>query len=174
MPAALVMTVIVLTLTAVLVPAMGSPPAVAQGWEGLRGVSRVAVEIEIARDLADLPPDALEQRIEALLRETQPAPALDARSVDRLKLTVAVEPYNASDLRGFWLPFSGWYGIGPVRLVVIRPARVTGRQIPLPAVVWQAERLAKGSWGRSGREVLSIVDDLLGDLLDDYRRATSP
>ncbi len=116
----------------------------------------------------------MRRRAEAALRERPPAPALDSASPDRLRLTVAVRPYGASELRGFWLPFSGTYGIGPVRLAVERLVAVPGLPLPVPAVVWQAERQAKGPWRKAATEIVTLLDDLVAAFLADYRRANAP
>jgi hypothetical protein len=95
---------------------------------------------------------------------------LDPASPARLRLTVAVRPYSATTLRGFWLPFSGTYGIGPVRLSVKRTAVVTGMSTPILASVWDAERQAAGPWRESPAEILRLLDEALSDFLDAYNR----
>ena len=79
-----------------------------------------------------------------------------------------VRPYSATTLRGFWLPFSGTYGIGPVRLSVERTAMVTGMSTPLVASVWHTERQAAGPWRESPAEIFKLLDDALSDFLDAY------
>src|SRR5688572_25803754 len=95
---------------------------------GLRGLPRVALEIVLAPDLVDLE-DEIEQRVERALGE-MPAPAVDRNSAQKLRLVVGVRAQNASDLRGFWLPFSGTYAVGHVRLEVVRGLTLPG---PTPA-----------------------------------------
>jgi len=82
-----------------------------------------------------------------------------------------VRSYSSSELRGFYLPLSQTYGIGPVRLAVERPAAIAGLPAPVPAIVWQAERLAKGPWRASAAEILALTDAVLASFLADYRRA---
>lgn len=150
-------------------------PAVAQEpWRALRALSRVALEISLVPDHPLVSVEDLERRVEEALRQGQPAPMPDPKSPDRLHVTISVRSYNASELRGFYLPFSGNYGIGAVRLAVERPAVVRGLAAPVTAVVWQSERQAKASWDRSGREILALVDELVGLFLEDYARAVSP
>ena len=101
-----------------------------------------------------------------------------AGSPSRLRLAVSVRAHSASVLRGFWLPFSGQYAIGSVRLMVERMVNLPGGGSPatgsLPAVVWQAERSIAGPWGSADAQVLAAVDELLATLLEDYRRARAP
>jgi hypothetical protein len=146
----------------------------AQGATGLVGMAKVALEIAMARELPGLGIDTVESRLERALAEARPAPSVDGSSGDRLQVAISVAPVNSSELRGFYLPFSGAYGIGSVRLAVIRLVRVTGRQVPVPAIVWQAERQARGPWHSSGQEVVALLDELIGEFLDDYRRPPAP
>jgi hypothetical protein len=164
-----VMTAVVLALLVV-----SSTSAVAQdSARGLRGLSRVALELSLAADLVDLESD-LEQRVEDALREHPSAPALRRDSADKLRLVVTVQPRDASDLRGFWLPFSGTYAIGAVRLEVERVLTLPGSTpIPatVPAIVWQAERSIARPWSKAAAEIEDAVDTLVGAFLEDYRRA---
>jgi hypothetical protein len=144
---------------------------------GLRGLARVALEIGMSPDLEGLE-DEVRLRVEAALVERQPTLLLDAGSPSRLRLAVSVRAHSASVLRGFWLPFSGQYAIGSVRLMVERMVNLPGGGSPatgsLPAVVWQAERSIAGPWGSADAQVLEAVDELLATLLEDYRRARAP
>ena len=90
---------------------------------------------------------------------------------ERLHLTVGVRAYSSSELRGFYLPLSQSYGIGPVRLVLERPAQVVGLGAPIAAPVWQAERQAKSVWRNSATEILELTDEVVAAFLMDYRRA---
>jgi hypothetical protein len=135
---------------------------------------RAALEISMDPDHPLVSVEDLERRVEDALRQNRPPLAFDPTSQDRLHITIAVRSYNASELRGFYLPFSGDYGIGPVRLSVERPATIRGLSAPVPAVVWQAFRQAKAPWHRSGREILALVDELVAELLEDYSRAAGP
>jgi hypothetical protein len=117
----------------------------------------------------------VQTRLEEILKTSLPAaPVLDARSADRLRLTEAVRAYSSSELRGFYLPFSGTYGIGPVKLAVERMVTIPGVAAPVKAIVWQTERQARGAWRTSASEILGLVEELAEDFLDDYRRVTAP
>jgi hypothetical protein len=140
---------------------------------GLRGLARVALDLSLTPDVVDLR-DEIEQRIEQALREHQPAPAPTPESADKLRVVVAVQAKNATELRGFWLPFSGLYAIGYVRLEVERPLPLAGSTppaSPVPAIVWQADRLVSAPWRRVADEIFGAVEKLLEVFLADYRRA---
>jgi len=140
-------------------------------WEGLQGVQRVAVDVTVSPNHPDLVTEEVRRRIEEGLRRSQPAPLVETASADRLHLTVGVRAYSSSELRGFYLPLSQAYGIGPVRLVLERPAQVSGIGAPIAAQVWQAERQAKGMWRNSAAEILELTDEVVAAFLVDYRRA---
>jgi hypothetical protein len=143
----------------------------AERWDGLRALARVAVEVTFSPNHPDLSTDELKKRVEEAVRRAQPAPAVDPASADRLHLTVAVRSYSSSDLRGYYLPLSQAYGIGPVRLAIERPAVFAGLPAPIPAQVWQTEREAKGPWRSSASEILELTDEVVASFLADYRRA---
>jgi hypothetical protein len=84
---------------------------------------------------------------------------------------IAVRSYSTTDLRGFYLPLSQVYGIGPVRLVVERVGVIPALPMPVAAQVWQTERLAKGPWRNSPTEILELVDEVVASFLGDYGRA---
>lgn len=139
---------------------------------GLRGLARVALDISLAPDVVDLR-DEIEQRMEQVLREGPTAPALSRDGADKLRLVVTVRAVSASALRGFWLPLSGTYAIGYVRLEIERAVALPGptpSSVPVPAIVWQADRLVSASWRRVEAEIGDAVDKLLGVFLEDYRR----
>lgn len=155
--------------------ALGGPAgAVEESVRALQGLRRVALEITFSPAHPGVPVEDLQNRLEEILRASAPAPALDPRSPDRLRLTVSVRAYSTSELRGFYLPLSATYGIGPVRLSVERLVTLPGVAAPLRAVVWQTERPARGPWRTSATEILGLVDDLAEAFLEDYRRALSP
>jgi hypothetical protein len=146
-----------MTAVALVLLVVSSTSALAQdSARGLRGLSRVALELSLAADVADLEND-LEQRVEDALREHPSAPALRRDSPDKLRLVVTVQPRDASDLRGFWLPFSGTYAIGSVRLEVERALILPGSTGPtpatVPAIVWQAERSIARPWSKAAAEI---------------------
>ena len=136
----------------------------------LAGLTTIGVDVALHPSQESLSSDELKHRIEARLRAAAPGLTLDPASSTRLRLTVLVRPYNATALRGFWLPFSGTYGIGPVRLSVERTATVASVSTPLLVSVWQAERQAAGPWRESPAEIVKLLDQALSDFLDAYRR----
>ena len=156
-------------LTLVLV-ATSVSVATAEPTPGLAGLTTIGVDVELDPSQTSLSTGELTRRIESRLRTAAPALTLDAASSSRLRFTVAVRPYNATALRGFWLPFSGTYGIGPVRLSVQRAAVMTGVSTPVLASVWQAERQAAGPWRESPGEIVRLLDETLSDFLDAYHR----
>ncbi len=140
---------------------------------GLKNLPRMALEIVLAPDLVDLEDD-LEQRVERGLREQPPAPLLDSGSTSKLRLVVTVRPVGATELRGFWLPFSGTYAVGAVRLEVVRVVTLPGAPAPstsVPAIVWHAERHIAQPWRLVETVVGGAVDELIAAFLEDYRRA---
>jgi len=155
----------------ILVSTLAAPAAGAERWEALQALPRVAVEVTLSPEHPDVAPAEVQRRVEEALRRTQPAPLIDPASEDRLHLTAGVRSYSSSELRGFPLPFSGTYGIGPVRLALRRPAAVAGLPNPLLATVWQAERQAKGPWRNSASEILELADEVVAAFLAAYPRA---
>ncbi len=157
----------------VLAPALagGAPAMAADRWQGLQSLNSVAVEITFSPNHPDVSVDEVRQRIMDGVKRANPTPALDIGSADKLHLLIAVRQYSGSDLRGYYLPLSQAYGIGPIRLTVDRPAAISGLPTPVWATVWQTERLAKGPWRSSAYEVLELVDEVIASFLADYRRA---
>jgi hypothetical protein len=142
----------------------------AEPARGLAGLTTLGVDVDLDSSQDSLSSEQLARRIDARLRTAAPALTLDPASPVRLRLTVAVRPYSATTLRGFWLPFSGTYGIGPVRLSVERTAMVTGMSTPILASVWNAERQAAAPWRDSPAEILRLLDETLSDFLAAYNR----
>jgi hypothetical protein len=153
---ALVITLLALTVAVT--------PAAAASFLG--DVDRLATSVDVEHPVDGAPADELRRRLAAFLAALRPPIALDPASPDRLRLTVAVRPYSSSALRGFPLPFSGTYGIGPVRLGVERAVHLPGRASPtLPAVVWQRELMVATRWTVAGPAIV----DALGRLLETLR-----
>ena len=155
-------------------------PAAEGAWPGLKGLKRVAIEVVFTPDHPQLAPEVVEKRLEDVLLANPNAPRPDAKSADRLRLVVAVREVSGNDLRGFYLPMSGTYGIGSVRLAVERQVIVVGEPTragagpvasgaPIPALVWQVERQARGPWRRSGQEIMALIDDLVATFVEDLR-----
>jgi hypothetical protein len=165
-----VLRVVVLAL-ALSPVSLASPVAGSERWEALGALPRVALEVVVSPQHADLRDAAARARVTAALARTQPAPTLDPASPDRLRLTIAVRTLSSDDLRGYALPFSQQYGIGPVRLSLERQVTIDGLAAPVPAVVWQSERLATRPMARSASEILGLVDEMMAVFLSDYRRA---
>jgi hypothetical protein len=140
-------------------------------WPGLRGVKRVAIEVVFSPDHPQLAPEVVEKRLEDALLASPAAPKPDPRSTDRLRLVVAVRQVTSSDLRGYYLPWSGYYGVGTVRLAVERQMVVPGSPpaAAIPAIVWQVDRQALGPWRRSRDEIMALIDDLVATLIEDMR-----
>ena len=140
-------------------------------WPGLRGVKRVAVEVVFAPDHPLLAPEVVEKRVEDALLASAVAPKPDPRSTDRLRLVISVRQVTTNELRGYYLPMSGAYAVGLVRLAVERQMIVPGA-VPtsaVPAIVWQVERQAVGPWGRSREQIMALIDDLIATLIDDMQ-----
>src|SRR5262245_15457847 len=87
--------------------------ASAQGFTGLR---RVSLTVNLQHSIDDLTEEDLLARLEDGVRRAEPAMSVHETATDRLRLVVSVRPVSATALRGFWLPFSGTYGIGLVML----------------------------------------------------------
>lgn len=139
---------------------------------GLRGLSHVTLEISLSPDVVDSRDD-VQQRLEQALREQAPAPTQVRDGTDKLRLVVAVEAKSARELRGFWLPLSGTYAIGSVRLSIERAVTLPGPDAPgltVRAVVWQADQLIAGPWRQVGAKIADAVDKLAGLFLGDYGR----
>ena len=134
--------------------------------EVLGGVTRLAVVVDLAHPVDGVTADELRRRLAAVAGGRAPAVTLDDGSADRLLLTVAVRPQSASALRGFWLPFSGTYAIGTVRLGLERAVHLPG-QAPrtVSAIVWQRERVVATRWSAAGAAITSALQELLDDLL---------
>ena len=142
----------------------------AEPARGLTGLATIGVDVELDPSQTSLSSAQLMRQIDSRLRAAAPALTLDPASMSRLRFSVLVRPYNATALRGFWLPFSGTYGIGPVRLSVERTAMVTGVSSPVLASVWHAERQAAGPWRESPAEIVKLLDATLSEFLDAYQR----
>ena len=131
----------------------------------LDDVARIAVSVEMEHPVEATAVDALERRLNAFLVDLAPALTLDAASPDHLRLTVAVRPYSSSALRGYYLPFSGTYAIGTVRISLERTVRLPGG-VPqtVPAIVWQRERAVATRWAAAGAAIDGAVTELLETL----------
>jgi hypothetical protein len=149
----------ILALVAVVAPAAAGV---------LDGVVRIAVSVDMEHPVEGTEADALERRLSAFLVEIAPALTLDAASPDRLRLTVTVRPHSSAALRGYYLPFSGTYAIGTVRLSLERTVQLPGA-VPrtVPAIVWQRERAVATRQAAAG----VVVDGAVAELLENLRTA---
>jgi hypothetical protein len=129
--------------------------------------AHVAIEIEHPPPATTV--EGLRSRLVAALCGGNPAETIRSGVGDRIRLTVSVRPVSATTLRGFWLPFSGVYGVGTLRLAVERMVTVPGVERPVPAVVWQAERVVAGPWRTADQEIARSLDEMTAEL-----RATGP
>jgi hypothetical protein len=125
-------------------------------------VLRLAVVVDLAHPVNGADADGLGRSLAAFVAARGPAVALDAASRDRLRLTVSVRPYSSTALRGFFLPFSGTYGIGPVRLSLERAVCLPGRTSDVfTAIAWQREQVVATRWSGAGVAISLAVQDLL-------------
>jgi hypothetical protein len=143
--------------------------ATAEPGRVLAGLGAIGVDVELNASHEALTPERLARRMHARLSDGAPRLTLDPAARDRLRLTVAVQPHSATALRGFWLPFSGTYGIGPVRLSLERVVTLVGGIEPIRASVWHVERQAAGPWRDSPAEIFKLLDANVADFLDLYR-----
>jgi hypothetical protein len=155
---------LLLVLTGLLVTGVAhaaAPPG------GLTGLERVAVRVEGTADVATLSAE-LQQRIADALRQPPRGVHIDPASPDVLRLTVGIRSLSSTTLRGFNLPFSGTYGVGPVRLALQRRVVVGGVSDVL-ATVWEDERQAAGPWRGVAAQARRLTDELVDAFLAAYR-----
>lgn len=129
------------------------------------GLRHVSLSVDVAHPLPAMTAANLTAHLVVALREAAPAITIQDRAVDRLRLTVSVHPMSATTLRGFWLPFSGTYGIGTLRLAVERTVTLPGVPRPVPAIVWQAERAVGGPWRMTDRLIVGLLDEMVAELV---------
>jgi hypothetical protein len=156
---------------ALLLAVASVSPAAAEPPRALGGLARVGVDVRLNPAPTGLSVEQLSLRVSTRLSDLAPSLTIDPASSDRLDLDVAVRRHGASALRGFWLPFSGTYAIGPVRLRVERMVTVAGVPTAVPATVWRAERHAAGPWRSATDDVLKLVDETLTAFVGAYRTA---
>jgi hypothetical protein len=157
------------TALALLLTAVCVSPAAAEPARALGGLARVAVDVRLHPAQTGLSVEQLARRVSTRLGELTPALTVDPASSDRLDLDVAVRRHGASALRGFWLPFSGTYAIGPVRLRLERLVTMAGVPAAVPATVWHTERHAAGPWRSASDDVLKLVDETITEFAEAYR-----
>jgi hypothetical protein len=130
---------------------------------------RAHVAIEIRHPSTATTVEELRSRLVSALCGGDPAGTVRSGVGNRIRLTVSVRPVSATTLRGFWLPFSGVYGVGTLRLAVERLVNVPGVEHAVPAMVWQAERAVAGPWRNADREIARSLDEMAAEL-----RASGP
>jgi hypothetical protein len=145
----------------------------ADPWIGLIPMSHVAVDVIVDPAHAQVTRKELAHRVAEALRAGAPGLRIDPEAPDVLRLTIGVRRVSSTELRGYYLPFSGAYGLGIVGLALVRRVTVPGLADTVPAIVWQREQLARAPWGESGTEVRAHLEGLLGAFLEDYRRAAA-
>ena len=148
-----------------------SLPATAQGG-ALAHLDRIAVRVEAGPDARALSVELERRIVDALRSASPPAIQVDASSADVLRLIVGIRAVDATVLRGFYLPFSGTYAIGPIRLALQRPVSLGG--VPgVPATVWEDERQAAAPWRRMADETRRLVDELITGFLQAHRAVSA-
>lgn len=149
---------------------IGVGPVTADERASLIGLRHVSLRVEIAHPLPAMTADDLTAHLVVALREADRPLTIQDGVADRIRLTVSVRPMNATTLRGFWLPFSGTYGIGTLRLAVERMVRLPGVPRPDPGIMWQAERTVGGSWRMTDRQIVRLLDEMATELLEARRQ----
>lgn len=148
-------------LLAALVAMAAAGLVTAEEPVSLTRLRRVSLSVEIAHRLPAMTAEDLTTHLVVALRRVDPALTIQDGVADRIRLTVSVRPMSATTLRGFWLPFSGTYGIGTLRLAVERMVALPGVPRPVPAIVWQVERTVGGPWQMTDREIVSLLDEMV-------------
>jgi hypothetical protein len=137
----------------------GKPPPLRQ----------VTLGVEITHPLPAMTTEDLTTHLGRALRAADPALTIREHVVDRIRLAVSVHPMSATTLRGFWLPFSGTYGVGTLRLTVERMVMVSGLPRPVPAILWHAERSVGGPWRTTDRQIVTLLHEMVADLMEAAR-----
>jgi hypothetical protein len=149
-------------LAALAVVSAGTAAAAEVGLTRLRAVT---VSVDVAHPLETMTTDDLTAHLGDALRRAEPPITVADSATDRIRLTVAVHPVSATTLRGFWLPFSGTYGVGALHLGVERIVTLPGQPRAFPAVVWQAHRAVGGPWRGTEREIARLIDEMVAELV---------
>ena len=158
--------------TAVLVIALTpARPAAAEESGGLLGLRRVGLVVDLVHPLEPLSEEDLRARLEDALRESDPPLSIQTSATDQIRLTVSVGPVSATTLRGFWLPFSGTYGIGILRLGIERMVALPGTRNAFPALVWFTERTVARPWRGIAAETVRLLDEMVAEFQEARFRA---
>jgi hypothetical protein len=151
---------------------MAAGPAPADELASLARLRQVSLSVQVAHPLPTMTAGDLNAHVVSVLRTADPPLTIHDGLADRIRLTISVRPMSATELRGFWLLFSGIYGIGAVRLGVERMVDVPGEQRPFPALVWQTERIVGSAWQVTDRQIVRLVDEMVAELLEARHRRT--
>jgi hypothetical protein len=139
---------------------------------GLTGLRHVSVSVDLGHRIDRTTAEDLAEHLVGALRKAEPPLAIQDGLSERVRLTVSVRPVSATTLRGFWLPFSGTYGIGELRLGVERNVTLSGVPGTFPALVWQTTRTVGTAWHESDREIVRLLDEMVAELLEARRVRT--
>ena len=131
--------------------------------------SQVSLMVEIVHPLPAMTVQDLTTQLVTALREAEPPLTIREGLPDRIRVIVSVRPMSATTLRGFWLPFSGTYGIGAVRLAVERLVNLPGASRPFPALVWHTERTVGSSWQLTAPEIARLVHEMVWEMVEARR-----
>jgi hypothetical protein len=134
-------------------------------------LDHVRLAVDVAHPLSKLTAPELTPHLAEALRRAQPPLSVEDGASDRIRLVVAVRSTSATALRGFWLPFSGTYGIGTLRLDVERLVTLPGVVRAFPARVWGTQRDVAVRWEATDEAVTRLLDEMVLELLDARRRA---
>jgi hypothetical protein len=135
------------------------------GGPVIAGERQMPMAVELMYPLPGTAAEALSARLVAALCGGNAAATIRSGVADRLRLTVSVHPVSATALRGFWLPFSGMYGIGTLRLGVERMVLLPGGTGPVPAIVWHAERPVGNPWRTTVQQIVNRLDEMAAELV---------
>lgn len=169
-PARYSRSVVAALLVALLM--MAASPTRADDPGSLAALRRVSLGVEVAHPLHTMTAADLTAHIVSVLRSANPPLTVHDGLDDRIRLTISVRSVSATELRGFWLPFSGIYGIGTVRLSVERMVEISREPRPVPALVWRTERIVGSAWRVTDGHIVRLVDEMFAELLQARHRRT--
>lgn len=133
----------------------------------------VTVSVDLVHPLDGMTADDVTEHLVGGLRKAEPPLTIRDGVSDRIRLTVTVRPMSATTLRGFWLPLSGTYGIGALRLGVERMVTLSGSPRALSALVWHTERIVGIAWRETNREIVRLLDEMVAEFLEARRHGNT-
>jgi hypothetical protein len=157
---------------AVTLVVVGPAASAADDVAGLTGLDRVRLRVDLAHPLEGVTAGDLTTRLAGGLLRAEPPLTVQESATDLVRLTALVRPVSATTLRGFWLPFSGTYAVGTLRLAVERPVTLPGSPRTLSAVVWLIERTVSVAWRGADAEITRLLDEMAAALLQARRRSS--